>query len=133
MKAGSALIELEEQGWRALSSTGEAAARFYESVLDDAAMMLLPGGMVLDERATIVTSMAGQPWSSYELHDMKILQLTDAAAVLTYRALARRRNAGEYAAVMSSIYVRRDTGWKLAFHQQTELPATGTRGDDDGA
>ena len=41
----SELIELEEQGWRALSSTVEAAAEFYEWVLDDTVVMLLPGGM----------------------------------------------------------------------------------------
>jgi hypothetical protein len=47
----SELIELEEQGWRALSTAGEAAAEFYELVLDDTVVMLMPGGMVLDDRA----------------------------------------------------------------------------------
>jgi hypothetical protein len=39
MSAQSELIDLEEQGWRALSSTGDSAAAFYESVLDHAVVM----------------------------------------------------------------------------------------------
>ncbi len=64
------LIALERDGWEALSSSGEAARAFYERVLDRTVVMLLPGGMVLDDRATIVNSMGGQPWSSFELKDV---------------------------------------------------------------
>jgi hypothetical protein len=117
--AQSELIELEEQGWRALSSTGEAAAEFYERVLDHTVVMLLPGGMVLDGRATIVQSMSGQPWSSYELQDLRVLQPTEDTGVVTYGVVARRDGAPEYSALMSSVYVRRSDGWKLTFHQQT--------------
>ena len=115
----SELIELEEQGWRALSSTGEAAAEFYELVLDDTVVMLLPGGMVLDDRAAIVQSMSGQPWSSFELDDLRVLQPTTDTAVVTYGVVAQREGSPEYSALMSSLYVRRVNGWKLAFHQQT--------------
>ena len=60
------VVALEEQGWEALSSGGEAARAFYERVLDRTVVMLLPGGLVLDDRAVIVSSMSGQPWSSYD-------------------------------------------------------------------
>jgi hypothetical protein len=115
----SELIELEEQGWLALSSTGEAAAEFYERVLDHTVVMLLPGGMVLDDRAAIVQSMSAQPWSSFELDDLRVLQLTADHAVVTYSVVAQREGTSAYSALMSSVYVRRATGWKLAFHQQT--------------
>lgn len=115
----SELIELEEQAWRALSSTGEAAAEFYERVLDDTVVMLLPRGMVLNDRAAIVQSMSGQPWSSFELDDLRVLQPTADTAVVTYGVVAQREGATEYSALMSSVYVRRAKGWKLAFHQQT--------------
>ena len=36
------LIDLEEQGWRALSTGGEVAAEFYDRVFDRAVVMLLP-------------------------------------------------------------------------------------------
>ena len=115
----SELIELEEQGWRALSSSGEAAAEFYQRVLDDTVVMLLPGGMVLDDRAAIVQSMSGQPWSSFELQDPRVIQPTADTAVVTYGVVAQREGALEYSALMSSMYVRRPNGWKLTFHQQT--------------
>jgi hypothetical protein len=112
------LVALEEDGWRALSSSGEAAREFYERVLDHTVVMLLPGGMVLDDRAAIVASMAGPPWSSYELDDVRCLQPTPDTGIVAYGAVARR-GAQEYSALMSSIYVRREDGWKLVFHQQT--------------
>jgi hypothetical protein len=114
------LIELEEQGWRALSSTGEQAAELYEQVLDDPVLFLLPGGLVLDDRAAIVRAVSGQPWSSYELRDAQVLRPTPDIGIVGYRVAARRGDAA-YEALMSSTYVRRETGWKLAFHQQTPV------------
>lgn len=109
---------LERRGWEALSSDGETARAFYEEVLDDRPVMLLPGGMVLDDRAAIVESMSGAPWTCYELADLRCLALTPDAAVVTYAAVAER-DGQAYSALMSSLYARRADGWKLAFHQQT--------------
>lgn len=113
------LVSLEEQGWEALSSTAERAARFYGEVLDRDVVMLLPGGMVLDDRSAIVKSMSGRPWSSYRMHDVRVLWLTDDTAVVAYGVDAERAGSPPYSALMSSTYVRREDGWKLAFHQQT--------------
>ncbi len=112
------LITLERQGWEALSSTGEAARAFYERVLDDTVLMLLPGGMVLDDRAAIVESMSGQPWSGYTLDDLRATRPAPETGLVTY-GVAAERDGQVYRALMSSLYVRRPDGWKLAFHQQT--------------
>ena len=112
------LIALEQQGWEALSSGGEAARAFYERVLDRTVVMLLPGGLVLDDRAAIVDSMSGEPWSSHALQDVQAFQPTEDTAVVTYGAVAQR-DSQTYSALMSSVYVRREDGWKLTFHQQT--------------
>jgi hypothetical protein len=114
----SQAIALEEQGWEALSAGGDAARAFYESVLDRTVVMLLPGGLALDDRAFIVDAMAGQPWSSYELDDLRSFQPTEDTAVVTYGVLARRGEQ-EYSALMSSVYARRGEDWRLTFHQQT--------------
>ena len=111
-------VALEEKGWQALSRDGEAARAFYERVLDRTVVMLLPGGMMLDDRAAIIDSMSAQPWSAYELHDVRSFQPSRDTAVVTYGVVARR-DAREYSALMSSVYARREEGWKLAFHQQT--------------
>jgi hypothetical protein len=112
------LTALERQGWDALSSSGEAARAFYDDVLDDQPVMLLPGGMRLDVRESIVESMSGQPWSSYALEDVRALLPTPDVGVVTYGVVAER-DGRRYSALMSSTYVRREGGWKLAFHQQT--------------
>jgi hypothetical protein len=112
------LEALERDGWIALSTSGEAARRFYEDVLDDEVLMLLPGGMVLDDRAAIVEAMSGQPWDRYELEDVRVSHPLPDVGVVAYGADAERAG-GSYSAVFSSLYVRRSDGWKLAFHQQT--------------
>ena len=113
------LAAVEEQGWRALSTGPEAATGFYERVLDDDVVMLLPGGLVLDDRATILQSMAGPPWSAYELQDLRVLRLAADAGLVVYGVVARRGDGPEYSALISSAYARRADGWRLVLHQQT--------------
>lgn len=113
------LADLEQQGWQALSSTGAAAAGFYRHVLDETAVMLLPGGLMIDDRVAIIRSMSAQPWSSYQLHDLRVLEPAPDMGIVVYEATARRDDAPPYSALMSSLYVRRADGWKLAMHQQT--------------
>ena len=112
------LAALERDGWDALSTSGEAARAFYERVLDDEVVMVLPGGVVLEDRAAIVDSMSGTPWSRFALDDVRTLRPTSETGVVTYRVEAERDGQG-YSALMSSLYIRREQGWKLAFHQQT--------------
>lgn len=113
------VVDLEEQGWRALSTSGEAAAAFYERVLDGSVLMLLPGGLVLHDRATVVRSMSGMPWTSFALEDVRVLRPTEQTAVVAYGVVAEREGSPEYSALVSSTYVRRPGGWRLALHQQT--------------
>jgi hypothetical protein len=103
----------------ALASTGVQAADFYGRILDRDPVMVLPGGVVLDSRPVMVESMSGQPWSSYQLEDMRELRPTDDVGVVTYGVTACRSGSDDYSALMSSMYVLRDDGWKLAFHQQS--------------
>ena len=112
------LIALETDGWEALSADGARATEFYGRVLDETVVMLLPGGMRLVERDAILASMGGAPWSTFELDDPQVLPLGADAAVVLYGVMAVREGL-EYSALVSSAYVRRDGGWRLAFHQQT--------------
>jgi hypothetical protein len=113
------LIALEERGWHALSSGGASAAEFYEQTLDRDVVMLLPGGLLMTDRDEILRAMSGQPWTSFHLEDTRVLRLTADTGVVVYAAVAERAGSQQYSALISSIYVRRDDGWKLAFHQQT--------------
>jgi hypothetical protein len=96
------LIDLERRGWEALSSSGRAAVEFYERVLDRDVIMLLPGGMVLEDREAIVRSMAGQPWSSYRLEDLRVLRPATDSAIVFYGVVAQRDDDPAYSALSAS-------------------------------
>ena len=114
------LIELEREGWQALMTAGAAPA-YYDRVLADDIVMLMPGGMVIDDRQTVVDSMRGDPWDEYEvIGEEHVLPVGEGAAVVHYRAKARRGDH-RYEALFASTYARVGGTWKLAAHQQTPV------------
>lgn len=112
------LMDLEHAGWQALATGGDTAAAFYGDVLASEILMLLPGGMLIDDRQIAIASMSGGPWDGFELTDVRVHDLGGDCAVVAYRADATRAGEG-YAALVSSTYVREDGHWRLALHQQT--------------
>src|SRR3546814_16826983 len=70
--------------------------------------------------------MSGEPWSSFELDDERVVSLTDQSAVVAYRASAARGDLS-YSALISSTYVRGAGKWRLALHQQTPTCRRGAR------
>jgi hypothetical protein len=112
------LIELEEQGWRALSTQGDAGQKFYASVLREDAVMLFPGGMRIVGRERILQSLSAQPWSSFQIENPQLVSLSPTAATLVYTVTAQRKGSEPYVALASSTYVRVET-WQLVVHQQT--------------
>ncbi len=115
-RIGQHLLELEDQGWAALSS-GKGAG-FYEEHLAEDARMVFPFG-VMTRAGSVEAMRVAPPWSRYRIEDPTVAQLTPGSALLTYRAIAQRDGQQEYRAWMSSVYVLRDGRWKMAFHQQT--------------
>jgi hypothetical protein len=114
------LLELEREAWRALSTDGETAAAHYEKLLADEVLMLLPGGLVIDDRQAVIESMRGAPWDGFEITDERVLELDDRTAVVAYRATAQR-SGQDYEALFNSTYVRDDGQWRLTLHQQTPV------------
>jgi hypothetical protein len=112
------LIDLEEQGWRALSTAGDAAKKFYASVLREDAVMLFPGGMRIEGRDRILESLGAQPWQSFRIEDQKVVMLSNDAATLIYKVTAHRKDSDPYVALISSTYARSNV-WQLVIHQQT--------------
>jgi Domain of unknown function (DUF4440) len=114
------LFELEREGWNALTTSREAAAAYYERALARQILMLLPGGMVIDQRSKVIESMRTDPWDEFELSDERVLSLGEECAVVAYRARARRGDM-DYEALFNSTYVHEDGSWRLALHQQTPI------------
>ena len=110
--------ELERQGWQALSTGPEQATAFYREVLDDEVRMLFPGGLMLTDREQVIESMGGPPWDSHELSEVSVVQPHPDVAVITYRVAAERGGAA-YSALAASLYVRRDSRWRMVSHQHT--------------
>ena len=86
MDLNEALIERERAAWRALSTDGETAAAFFADVLADEVLMLLPGGLVIDDREQAIDAMRGGPWASFELADERTLTLGPDSAIVAYQA-----------------------------------------------
>jgi Domain of unknown function (DUF4440) len=120
MSAEEELLQLERGPGGAVTSS-EAATRFYAENLAAHVLMLLPGAVMLDDRKTIIESMDGAPWASFELADERVLRLGETFAVVAYRATAQREGAEPYSAPFNSTYVREDNAWRLAVHQQTPI------------
>lgn len=58
-----------------------------------------------------------------------VVRLGEHVAPVNYRFTGRRHDDFEYAALMGSVYVRQEAGWRMAFHQQTPLgTVTGNTG-----
>jgi hypothetical protein len=113
------LLELEEQGWQALSSPDPVT--FCEKWLADDAVMIVPG-MVID-RATFLHAVGDEePWASHHIEDSRAVQVTDEAAALVYRVTARREGQPEFAGLLTSVYAKRADRWQLVLHQQTPMP-----------
>jgi hypothetical protein len=115
------LIELEQRGWAALAA-GEGAA-FYDEVCADEALMVFPGGMLLDRQGAVEGLRDAPGWASWEMADARVLPIGDGttAAAVVYRATAQRSDEPPYRALMSSTYVRQGGSWRLALHQQSPL------------
>ena len=112
------LQSLERKGWEALSRSDGAA--FYADLMADDGLMVFPGSVMTKPEA-IAAIASAQPWSSFELRELRVTSGNDVATV-AYEASALRGDAA-YEATMTSTYVRRDGRWRLILHQQSPAGA----------
>lgn len=112
----STLLERERQFWH-----GDAA--FYDATLTEDAVMVFPAPTGVLERAAVIESLGdADRWRSVAFSDERVVDVGDGVFQLVYRADAVRSEDGaEYAALVTSVYVRRDDGWRLASHHQTPV------------
>jgi uncharacterized protein (TIGR02246 family) len=114
------LWDLEQAGWEALSA-GDPPT-FCDRILTRDAVVIVPG-VVLDRDAVLRSWDGTAPWRDYQLSAERVQHLAPNVVALTYQATARRTDQPRpYRATMTSVYVRRNDGWRLALHQQTPTP-----------
>ena len=104
------LLDAERQGWQALTSA--EGASYYREHLADHAVMVFSSGVM--SRADALEAMASAPpWSSFEILDPQVVELTPDSGVLVYRAVAQRADQPVYKAMITSVFVRAAGVWKL--------------------
>jgi hypothetical protein len=113
------LLEIEKQLWK-------NDAELYEHHLIEEALLVFPETGVIT-RSTAVKAIKtenaeGRRWAEVQFASVQSVQVAADVAVLTYRVTARWEHEGfKNTALASSVYVRREGSWKLAFHQQTPV------------
>ena len=113
------LLQLEEQGWAALSSA--EPVQFCDECLADEAAMVVPG-MVIDRATSLEAVAHEQPWASHRIEEPRVVQLTDDSAALVYRVNAQRDGQAEFAGLLTSVYVMRAGRRQLALHRGPRRP-----------
>jgi hypothetical protein len=104
------LLEIERE-------LGAGPGDAYRRHLTEDALVVVPGAVLTREQCAAAIDASGG-WDESEITDARTIEITPESAVLSYRWRSRR---GEmtYAAVMSTVYVRRDGAWRVVLHQQT--------------
>jgi hypothetical protein len=114
------LLELEHAGWRSLcDSTG---GDFYGSIMTEDGRMVLANGVVMSRSVVTDSLEDAPPWSSYTIDDPAATSLSDDVAALVYTGTGHRDGGEDFTGIMTSVYVRHESGWKLAHYQQTAKP-----------
>lgn len=110
------LLAIEERLW-----TGGPEA--YRRHVDSRCLVVFAEKAGVMSRTAIARSAKKGRWRDVSFEPRGFIRPSDDTAVLTYECHATRSDGGPYHAFVSSGYVEREAGWKLAFHQQTAIPS----------
>jgi hypothetical protein len=111
------LFDLEKNFW-----TGNSD--FYRQHLADDCMVVFSEMAGLLSKEEIASQIKdGTRWHNVDIREKGLVELADDVALLSYEAHATRANGEPFQALVSSAYVKKNGGWKMAFHQQTPLPS----------
>jgi hypothetical protein len=113
------LVSIEKQLW-----TNDPVV-YGATLTPEAALVFAETGMISREQAVEAIKQenaGGRRWAEVAFAEVRVSRLVDDAILLHYRVTARwEHDVDPVVALASSVYVRRDETWKLAFHQQTEI------------
>ena len=116
------LVSLERELWR------NDPVIYGATVIPEVALVFPETGMISRDQAVAAIEQEnaeGRRWAEVSFSDIHVLPLVDDAVLLHYRVTARwEHEVSPIVALASSVYVRRDNSWKVAFHQQTEVLGT---------
>jgi len=99
----------------------------YRDSLTEQAMLVFPKTGVITRNFAVKAIRKevakNRHWADVYFEDVRAQEIADNVAALTYKVTARWNDEKDPSvAIASSIYVRRGDAWKLALHQQGQLP-----------
>jgi hypothetical protein len=113
------LMDIERKLW-------SNDAVFYKDNLIEESLLVFPEIGVITRDVAVDAILAenaeGRRWAEVQFDEVHSLQLAENVTLLTCRVAARwEHEESKSLALASSVYIKRDGVWKLAFHQQTPL------------
>jgi hypothetical protein len=118
-------MALEDELYRIEEGFWLAGEDHFLEHLDERCLLAFPqaGEMhgILPREQVAASASAPGRWRDLRISNRHCLQGADDLAILSYRAEVTRGDGEPYAALVSSAYVRRADGWKLAFHQHSPV------------
>lgn len=115
------LIDIEKKLWM-------NDPDFYEATLTDDAILVFGETGVISRsfavKAIREERQSGKVWEEVGIDDLRNHWVTDKVVMITYRVTAKWKDIDERVhCLASSLYTKKTGKWKLAFHQQTPIPA----------
>jgi hypothetical protein len=93
--------------------------------LDDECLLAFPqqGEMhgIYSRDEIAATATAPNRWRDLKIASRQLIEPADSVAIISYRADVIRGDGEPYRVLVSSAYVKRRGGWKLAFHQHSPV------------
>jgi hypothetical protein len=99
---------------------------YHDSLLDTVQLVFPETGVIGRDFAVAAIRKEvaeNRVWAEVDLSNMRAEPITADVAALTYKVAARwNYEKTPTTSIASSIYVKRDGSWKLALHQQGQVP-----------
>lgn len=118
MTFGNELYEIDEGFWL------KGKEHFLKNV-DERCLLVFPqmGEMhgVHSRAEVAATATSANRWRDLTMKHRQLLEGGENLAIISYSAEVTRADGEPYAALVSSAYLPRPDGWKLAFHQHSPV------------
>lgn len=117
---------MEVHAWRALRESGEAVFEY----IDDECTMAIDGRILDAETKPPLKKYLKKefrPWATYEMHDVRVLEIGMMAASVIYKVTATRiesmdKPPQQYSLICSSSWKQgADAEWKMVTHTEASV------------
>jgi hypothetical protein len=113
------LLSLEFELWNTMTASVDREAYFRERLIEDGGMTVMkPHGMMTRD-ACIKAAAEAPPVIDFRIDEPRVVRLTEDSGIVVYRMVHRREGQPTLAGGVTSVYVRREGRWWLAYHQVT--------------